>query len=98
MLAVPEAALFGGPDGKDYVSKVTGRNPVTRVAVTVVTTGDGLVGVRPDQAGALKQGDQVVTGENYLTNPLGRGTLRTGSSQSGSGSSQSGSGSIQVGP
>jgi hypothetical protein len=99
MLAVPEAALFGGQDGKDYVSKVTGPNAATRVAVTVVTTGDGLVGVRPEQPGALKQGDQVVTGENYLTNPLrGGGTLRTGSSQSGSGSSQSGSGSIQVGP
>jgi hypothetical protein len=89
MLAVPEAALFGGQDGKDYVSKVTGANSATRVAVTVVTTGDGLVGVRPDQAGALKQGDQVVTGENYLTSPLrGGGTLRTRSGQSGSGSIQ----------
>jgi membrane fusion protein, multidrug efflux system len=86
MLAVPEAALFGGQDGKDYVSKVTGPNSATRVAVTVVTTGDGLVGVRPGQPGALKQGDQVVTGENYLTNPLGRGTLRTGTGQSSSGS------------
>jgi membrane fusion protein, multidrug efflux system len=84
MLAVPEAALFSGQDGKDYVSKVTGTNSVTRVRVTVVTTGDGLVGVRPGQPGALKQGDQVVTGENYLTNPLGRGTLRTGSGQSSS--------------
>jgi hypothetical protein len=84
MLAVPEAALFSGPDGRDYVSKVTGPNSVTRVPVTVVTTGDGLVGVRPGQTGALKQGDQVVTGENYLTNPLGRGTLRTGSGQSSS--------------
>jgi len=97
MLAVPEAALFGGQDGKDYVSKVTGPNSATRVAVTVVTTGDGLVGVRPDQPGALKQGDQVVTGENYLTSPRrGGGTLRTRFGQSGSG--QSGSGSIQVGP
>jgi hypothetical protein len=97
MLAVPEAALFSGQDGKDYVSKVTGPNSATRVAVTVVTTGDGLVGIRPGQPGALKQGDQVVTGENYLTNPLrGGGTLRTRSGQSGSG--QSGSGSIQVVP
>jgi len=88
MLAVPEAALFSGQDGRDYVSKVTGPNSVTRVPVTVVTTGDGLVGVRPGQPGALKQGDQVVTGENYLTNPLGRGTVRTGSGQSGSGSIQ----------
>ena len=98
MLAVPEAAVFGGQDGKDYVSKVTGSDSATRVAVTVVTTGDGLVGVRPAQPGALKQGDQVVTGENYLTKPLGRGTLRTGFGQSSSGSGSSQSGSIQVGP
>jgi membrane fusion protein, multidrug efflux system len=84
MLAVPEAALFSGQNGQDYVSKVTGPSSATRVAVTVVTTGDGLVGVRPDQSGALKQGDQVVTGENYLTNPLGRGRLQTGSGQSSS--------------
>jgi hypothetical protein len=92
MLAVPEAALFGGQDGKDYVSKVTGPNSATRVAVTVVTTGDGLVGIRPDQPGALKQGVLVVTGENYLANPHGgAGQLRTHS-----GSSQSGS--IQIAP
>jgi len=86
MFAVPEAALFGGQDGKDYVSKVTGPNSATRVSVTVVTTGDGLVGIRPDQPGALKQGDQVVTGENYVTNPRGGGAgkLRTHSGQSGS--------------
>jgi len=71
MLAVPEAALFGGQDGKDYVSKVTGPNSATKVHVTVVTEGDGLVGIRPVPVGALKPGDQVVTGENYLTNPLG---------------------------
>jgi hypothetical protein len=69
LLAVPEAALFGGQDGKDYVSKVTGPNTATRVQVTVVTEGDGLIGIRPAQAGALKPGDQVVTGENYLTSP-----------------------------
>jgi len=84
MLAVPEAALFGGQDGKDYVSKVTGPNSATRVAVTVVTTGDGLVGIRPDQPGALKQGALVVTGENYLASPHGGGKLRTHSGQSGS--------------
>lgn len=85
MLAVPEAALFGGQNGKDYVSKVTGPNSATRVSVTVVTTGDGLVGIRPGQPGALKQGDQVVTGENYLTNPLGgAGKLRRHSGRSGS--------------
>jgi membrane fusion protein, multidrug efflux system len=72
MLAVPEAALFGGQDGKDYVSKVTGPATTTRVPVTVVTEGDGLVGIRPEPATALKPGDQVVTGENYLTGPSGR--------------------------
>jgi multidrug efflux system membrane fusion protein len=85
MLAVPEAALFGGQDGRDYVSKVTGPNSVTRVQVTVVTEGDGLVGIRPIRLGALKAGDQVVTGENFLTNPLGRsgaGQLRVRPGQS----------------
>ena len=92
MLAVPEAALFGGQDGKDYVSKVTGPDTATRVQVTVITEGDGLVGVRPDPVGALKTGDQVVTGENYLTSPLGRlsGKARLVPGQ------RSGSGSITV--
>ena len=88
MLAVPEAALFGGQDGKDYVSKVTGPNTAARVQVTVVTEGDGLVGVRPAQAGALKAGDQVVTGENYLTNPLGRTSGKVRLVPGGSGSGQ----------
>jgi len=92
MLAVPEAALFGGQDGRDYVSKVTGPASTARVQVTVVTEGDGLVGIRPETAGALKTGDQVVTGENYLTSPHGgsggKGRLVPG---------QSGSGSVQFG-
>jgi membrane fusion protein, multidrug efflux system len=70
MLAVPEAALFGGQDGRDYVSRVTGTHSTTRVPVTVVTTGDGLVGVTPSTPGALRAGDQVVTGENYVTSPV----------------------------
>ena len=88
MLAVPEAALFGGQDGKDYVAKVTGPNTAARVQVTVVTEGDGLVGVRPAQAGALKAGAQVVTGENYLTNPLGRTSGKARLVPGGSGSGQ----------
>jgi membrane fusion protein, multidrug efflux system len=92
MLAVPEAALFGGQDGKDYVSKVTGPNTATRVQVTVVTEGDGLVGIRPESAGALKAGDQVVTGENYLTSPTGRTARKVKLVPGGSG----GSGSITV--
>ena len=84
MLAVPEAALFGGQDGRDYVSKVTGPGSATRVPVAVVTTGDGLVGVRPSPPGALRPGDQVVTGENYLPNPVrGGGSVQPGFSQSG---------------
>jgi hypothetical protein len=84
MLAVPEAALFAGQDGRDYVSKVTGPDSATRVPVTVVTTGDGLVGIRPSPAGALTRGDQVVTGENYLTNPVrGGGQLQRSFGSSG---------------
>jgi peptidoglycan hydrolase-like protein with peptidoglycan-binding domain len=93
MLAVPEAALFGGQDGKDYVSKVTGPNATTRVQVTVVTEGDGLVGIRPDTTGTLKPGDQVVTGENYLTSPTGHTARKARFVPGGSGS---GSGSITV--
>jgi peptidoglycan hydrolase-like protein with peptidoglycan-binding domain len=80
MLAVPEAAVFGGQDGKDYVSKVTGPNSVTRVAVQVVTEGDGLVGIKPLSPGTLASGDMVVTGQNYLTNPLSRPGVRSGRS------------------
>ena len=86
MLAVPEAALFGGQDGRDYVSKVTGPDTAARVHVTVVTEGDGMVGVRPDTAGALKPGDQVVTGENYLTSPSGRTARKAKLQPAGSGS------------
>jgi membrane fusion protein, multidrug efflux system len=86
MLAVPQAALFGGQDGKDYVSKVTGPASTARISVTVVTEGDGLVGIRPDSAGALKAGDQVVTGENYLTSPSGRTARKAKLIPGGSGS------------
>jgi peptidoglycan hydrolase-like protein with peptidoglycan-binding domain len=78
VLAVPEAAVFGGQDGKDYVSKVTGPSAAARVRVQVITEGDGLVGIRPVPAGALRPGDSVVTGENYLTSPAGT-SLRSGS-------------------
>jgi peptidoglycan hydrolase-like protein with peptidoglycan-binding domain len=95
MLAVPEAALFGGQDGKDYVSKVTGPASTARIPVTVVTEGDGLVGIRPDPPGALKPGDQVVTGENYLTSPNGRTAGKAKLIPGGSGG-YGGSGSITV--
>lgn len=95
VLAVPEAAVFGGQDGKDYVSKVTGPDSVTRVAVQVLTEGDGLVGIRPLGTGTLAAGDMVVTGQNYLTNPLGRPGVVPGRSGSGGGSSGRG-GSIRI--
>lgn len=98
MLAVPEAALFGGQDGKDYVSKVTGPNTATRVQVTVVTEGDGLVGIQPATAGALKPGDQVVTGENYLTSPNGRTARKAKQLPGGSGGSSGSSSVTVVGP
>jgi multidrug efflux pump subunit AcrA (membrane-fusion protein) len=88
MLAVPEAALFGGQDGKDYVSKVTGPNAATKVQVLVVTVGSGMVGIRPVPAGALRAGNLVVTGENYLTTPAGRNGGLPG---------RSGGGSVQIG-
>ncbi|HEV2373889.1 MAG TPA: hypothetical protein VGS19_17160 [Streptosporangiaceae bacterium] len=73
MLAVPEAAVFAGQDGKTYVSKVTGPDSAVRVQVVTVAEGEGLVGVTPVPAGALRVGDLVVTGLNYLTTPLARG-------------------------
>jgi peptidoglycan hydrolase-like protein with peptidoglycan-binding domain len=82
MLAVPEAAVFGGQDGRAYVSKVTGPTSAARVQVRILTQGDGLVGVSPVTPGSLKQGDQVVTGQNYLTSP-GRASLRGGSTGGG---------------
>jgi len=72
---------------------VTGPDTTTRVQVTVVTEGDGLVGIRPDTANALKPGNQVVTGENYLTSPHGAGSGKARLVPGGS----SGSGSV-VGP
>jgi peptidoglycan hydrolase-like protein with peptidoglycan-binding domain len=84
-LAVPEAALFGGENGKVYVSKVTGPSSAVRVQVRVLTEGDGLVGVAPVTAGALRAGDQVVTGMNYLTSPGGKPGRARPAQQSGGG-------------
>jgi peptidoglycan hydrolase-like protein with peptidoglycan-binding domain len=73
MLAVPEAAVFGGPDGRDYVSKVTGPGSQVKIQVRILTEGDGLVGISPTPPGSLRAGDLVVTGQNYLTSPVARG-------------------------
>jgi peptidoglycan hydrolase-like protein with peptidoglycan-binding domain len=64
VLAVPEAAVFAGADGRTYVSKVSSGRTV-RVPVRVGMTGSGLLQVTPDQPGALAAGDQVVTGQDF---------------------------------
>src|SRR5205823_3527791 len=64
VLAVPEAAVFAGADGRTYVSKVSGGQTV-RVPVRVGMSGSGLLQVTPEQPGTLAAGDQVVTGENF---------------------------------
>ena len=66
VLAVPEAAVFAGADGRTYVSKLVGQAAV-RVPVQVGMSGGGLLQVIPLQPGALTAGDKVVTGENYST-------------------------------
>jgi peptidoglycan hydrolase-like protein with peptidoglycan-binding domain len=85
VLAVPEAAVFAGADGRTYVSKVSGGQTV-RVPVRIGMTGSGLVQVIPSLPGALAAGDQVVTGENFA-GAGGAGTLirPSGGTSSGSG-------------
>ena len=75
VLAVPEAAIFAGADGRTYVSKLVGTTAV-RVPVQVGTAGDGLLEVTPVQPGALTVGDRVITGENYATAGAGRSADR----------------------
>jgi peptidoglycan hydrolase-like protein with peptidoglycan-binding domain len=72
VLAVPEAAVFAGADGRTYVTKVSGAGHV-RVPVRVGLTGSGLLQVRADHAGTLTAGDQVIIGENYAAStPAGK--------------------------
>jgi peptidoglycan hydrolase-like protein with peptidoglycan-binding domain len=75
VLAVPEAAIFASADGRTYVSKLVGTTAV-RVPVQVGTSGGGLLQVTPLQPGALTAGDQVITGENYVTAGGGRSATR----------------------
>jgi peptidoglycan hydrolase-like protein with peptidoglycan-binding domain len=67
VLAVPEAAVFARPDGRLYVTRVTGGHPV-QVPVHVEVTGNGMVGVSPAGGGTLAPGDRVVAGTGYARN------------------------------
>jgi HlyD family secretion protein len=63
VLAVPEAAIRTGADGRTYVLKVTGSGRQQRVPVTAGISGAGLVAVTPAAGSAgLAAGDKVVTG------------------------------------
>ncbi|MGB6454777.1 MAG: hypothetical protein WBH47_09845 [Streptosporangiaceae bacterium] len=77
VLAVPVAAVFAGPGGGTYVTKVIAGGEQVRVAVQVGVIGDGEVEVTPLAGSTLSPGDRVVTGENYarLGNNSGTGGL-----------------------
>ncbi|MFF8375152.1 peptidoglycan-binding protein [Streptomyces sp. NPDC015661] len=63
-LVVPVTAVSAGVDGKTVVTTVDGTGRQERIEVRTGTTGDGFVEVVPITAGALKEGDEVVTGVN----------------------------------
>jgi len=65
VLAVPEAAIFAAADGGTYVTALLAGRRV-RVPVRVGMTGSGLVQVIPRRPGALRAGEQVVTGASYV--------------------------------
>ncbi|MGW8768475.1 peptidoglycan-binding protein [Streptomyces sp. NPDC055815] len=63
-LVVPVTAVSAGVDGKTVVTTVDGTGRQERIEVRTGTTGDGYVEVVPLTAGALEEGDEVVTGVN----------------------------------
>ncbi|SEC75694.1 peptidoglycan-binding protein [Streptomyces sp. TLI_105] len=63
-LVVPVTAVSAGVDGKTVVTTVDGTGRQERIEVRTGTTGDGFVEVVPLTRGALKEGDEVVTGVN----------------------------------
>ncbi|WP_242426812.1 MULTISPECIES: peptidoglycan-binding protein [unclassified Streptomyces] len=63
-LVVPVTAVSAGVDGRTVVTTVDGTGRQERIEVRTGTTGDGFVEVVPVTAGALKEGDEVVTGVN----------------------------------
>jgi peptidoglycan hydrolase-like protein with peptidoglycan-binding domain len=66
LLAVPEAAVFARPDGRLYVTRVTGASTDVQVPVHVDATGNGMVGITPIDGGTLTTGDRVAVGTNYF--------------------------------
>jgi hypothetical protein len=68
VLAVPEAAIFAGADGRTFVTKLTATGAQVRVPVKVGVSGDGLVEVDPNQRNSLTVRNRVVTGQNYVGN------------------------------
>ncbi|WP_369145865.1 peptidoglycan-binding protein [Streptomyces sp. R44] len=63
-LVVPVTAVSAGVDGKTVVTTVDGTGRQERIEVRTGTTGDGYVEIVPLTAGALQEGDEVVTGVN----------------------------------
>ncbi|MFF0478369.1 peptidoglycan-binding protein [Streptomyces sp. NPDC004284] len=63
-LVVPITAVSAGVDGRTVVTTVDGTGRQQRIEVRTGTTGDGFVEVVPAVPGALKEGDEVVTGVN----------------------------------
>ncbi|MFC8448486.1 peptidoglycan-binding protein [Kitasatospora sp. NPDC057223] len=63
VLSVPVAAVFTTSAGRTSVTKADAAGQRSTVAVTTGATDRGLVAVTPDDAGALKAGDQVVVGK-----------------------------------
>ncbi|MFJ8149872.1 peptidoglycan-binding protein [Streptomyces sp. NPDC096048] len=61
-LVVPLSAVSAGADGRTTVTVVEKGDGRRRVAVVTGSTGDGCVEVRPQTAGALAEGDNVLIG------------------------------------
>ncbi|MCZ0980797.1 peptidoglycan-binding protein [Streptomyces diastatochromogenes] len=70
-LVVPVTAVSAGVDGRTVVTTVDGTGRQRRIEVRTGTTGDGFVEVVPAAPGALKEGDEVVTGVNPGAAPDG---------------------------
>ncbi|MFI2733448.1 peptidoglycan-binding protein [Streptomyces sp. NPDC018711] len=70
-LVVPVTAVSAGVDGRTVVTTVDGTGRQRRIEVRTGTTGDGFVEVLPATPGALKEGDEVVTGVNPGAAPGG---------------------------
>lgn len=77
-LVVPVTAISAGADGRTVVTVVGSRGAQRRVEVRPGTTGDGFVEVVPVGAGALAQGDRVVTGIKDASRNASKGTASGG--------------------